>query len=488
MVDKFLKKTGIIATIITIGLFSFWLSFSQICLGGYLGGPKNGIDIGENSRAINRINLQVGTGSVFVMRFGTTTVTGSGSTGFMNGTDTAYPREVWTPADSTLNFLDMTLQRNGVAIPAFIDSAGLSTAINDETGTNTVVFSSGSTQTNTTFTGNSNFPFGIWNSTGRIGAGTSTPSALLHIQGAQTTYSGLNDIISVFKGTTNTNSFLAVDAPSGYSAGFRFFINSVSKGSIGVEPTDSRMSFYVNDGSYHEGISIKSNGNVGFGTSTPSAQFHTTGTVRFASLGAGTVQSDASGNLSVSSDERLKDIQGAFSQGLAGIIGISPIQFHYNKLSGLDMENVYTGFSAQNVLKSIPEAISIDSNGYLGINDRTILAVVVNAIKELHVEIDTLKQMNNILLIKYETSLVSSLDKCAKTKLVTIKETPVLAGEETHEYIESKETESQEVKLVYSLKEGFRFDKDKGIFMRQETDAEANARRNKTMAGLINLN
>lgn len=124
-------------------------------------------------------------------------------------------------------------------------------------------------------------------------------------------------------------------------------------------------------------------GNVGIGTTAPSAQLHTTGTVRFANFGAGSVSTDANGNLSVSSDERLKNVSGAFTRGLSALLQIDPISYHWKKSSGLDTENLYTGFSAQNVQASIPEAVGVDSRGYLTLSDRPILATAVNAIKEL---------------------------------------------------------------------------------------------------------
>jgi hypothetical protein len=125
-------------------------------------------------------------------------------------------------------------------------------------------------------------------------------------------------------------------------------------------------------------------GNVGIGTSTPTAQFHTTGTVRFSNFGSGTVMSDASGNITASSDERLKDIQGSFTRGLSDIIAIDPINYHWKASTGYDTVHSYTGFSAQDVQAAIPEAVDTDNHGYLTLSDRPILAASVNAIKELN--------------------------------------------------------------------------------------------------------
>ena len=132
-------------------------------------------------------------------------------------------------------------------------------------------------------------------------------------------------------------------------------------------------------------------GSVGIGTTTPTAQFSTTGTVRFSNFGAGTLTTDASGNLSVPSDERLKNIQGSYTRGLADIEKLNPILYHWNGISGLDQSTLYAGFSAQNVLSAIPEAVGSSNNGYLTLQDRPVIATAVNAIKEIASITDTFK-------------------------------------------------------------------------------------------------
>ena len=47
------------------------------------------------------------------------------------------------------------------------------------------------------------------------------------------------------------------------------------------------------------------------------------------------------------------------------------------------MSNEYIGFSAQNIQVSIPEAISTSPNGYLSLQDRPIIATIINAIKDI---------------------------------------------------------------------------------------------------------
>jgi len=114
-------------------------------------------------------------------------------------------------------------------------------------------------------------------------------------------------------------------------------------------------------------------------------------TQTWSSYGAGTITADASGNLTSVSDIRLKDILGDFTAGVAELLNIQPILHKWNKQSGLDQDNIYAGFSAQNVMKYIPQAVGKQNDGYYTLNDRPILAACVNAIKELQAEIDKLK-------------------------------------------------------------------------------------------------
>ena len=63
----------------------------------------------------------------------------------------------------------------------------------------------------------------------------------------------------------------------------------------------------------------------------------------------------------------VKNITANFNRGLEAILGLQPISYKWNQTSGLDMENTYTVFSAQNVQANIPEA---DDRGFLIINEK----------------------------------------------------------------------------------------------------------------------
>lgn len=115
-----------------------------------------------------------------------------------------------------------------------------------------------------------------------------------------------------------------------------------------------------------------------------------TGNVQMSNYGAGAATFDASGNITSASDLRLKHYEGRFTRGLAEIRGVNPITFRWRAETGFDTGQTYSGFSAQNVAAQIPEAAGMNMDGTLTIQDRALLAAVVNAIKELDAKVQEL--------------------------------------------------------------------------------------------------
>jgi len=113
--------------------------------------------------------------------------------------------------------------------------------------------------------------------------------------------------------------------------------------------------------------------------------------VQMPQYGAGTATFGSTGIITSTSDERLKDIQGSFTRGLKDLEGIRPIFYKWNDKSGMNDDTIYAGFSAQNIQKNIPEAVGQNPEGYLSLQDRPILATLVNAVKEQQKQIDDLK-------------------------------------------------------------------------------------------------
>lgn len=117
---------------------------------------------------------------------------------------------------------------------------------------------------------------------------------------------------------------------------------------------------------------------------TTTAAISSAGAWRWYNYGAGSITSDGSGNLTAVSDERVKTNIRPFVRGLRDVLKLKPILHGYTVESGLDQtKDDYAGFSAQNVQSVMPEAVGQMADGMLTLNDRAILAAVVNAIHEL---------------------------------------------------------------------------------------------------------
>ncbi len=117
--------------------------------------------------------------------------------------------------------------------------------------------------------------------TGRVGIGTASPNAGLHI-----------------KGSTHPGSFLYLQSDDEQDSGFRIYEGDTVRWHLFNESVAGGLS--IRNNKYRSAIFVKqANAYAGIGTTTPEAQLHTTGSVRFA--GAGTpgtgkvLTSDANG-------------------------------------------------------------------------------------------------------------------------------------------------------------------------------------------------
>lgn len=164
----------------------------------------------------------------------------------------------------------------------------------------------------------------------------------------------------------------------------------------GLDGSASKSYVSLNSGGttyiYNNGSSLILGTNGMDGITLSSAQ-----AVRFNAYGAGTLSTDSNGNISASSDARLKTNLRMFARGLADLVKISPKTFNWTEASGLDTQHDYSGFIAQDVQAAIPEAVyeGKDDAKTLSINDRAVIAALVNAVKELKAEVDALKAARN---------------------------------------------------------------------------------------------
>lgn len=295
-------------------------------------------------------------------------------------------------------------------------AVGDNTLSSNTTGYNNVALGQGSLKENRT--GSLNVAVGVATLFNNINGGSnvaiglsslrnSTSSSASVAIGVQSLYSldagygnssiGINSMLNVTKGDYNV--VIGADAGkfiSGGSVKLTFMSTSVLLGSLTKALTDGGSNEIVigynatGNGSNSVTLGntsitktfLRGNIGVGLGTTSPTATLHASGTIRFSSFGAGTLTTDANGNLSVSSDERLKENITPYNRSILDLLKINPISYKWNETSGLDTNNFYTGFSAQNIQNAIPEAVSTSPNGYLSLQDRPIIATIVNALKD----------------------------------------------------------------------------------------------------------
>ncbi len=187
---------------------------------------------------------------------------------------------------------------------------------------------------------------------------------------------------------TGTGQNLVLGSPSSASYCYMGMQNNAGQfGYIGEASTLSMGSA--------QGFAIRSDtGSVSIGSVTTAgvliycsavvkATFGSGGALRLHAYGAGTLVTDASGNVTASSDERLKTNIEGWNRGLDAILALKPREFNWSEASGLDQSQKYVGLIAQEVLEAIPEAVGTDPQGMHSLSDRPIMMALVNSVKEL---------------------------------------------------------------------------------------------------------
>ena len=92
------------------------------------------------------------------------------------------------------------------------------------------------------------------------------------------------------------------------------------------------------------------------------------------------------------SDQRLKDNITSIPNALNKVLSISGNTFDWNEKSEREGNDV--GVVAQEILEVLPEAVTIRDNGYLAVRYEKLVPLLIEAIKELKVEINELKGGN----------------------------------------------------------------------------------------------
>lgn len=232
-------------------------------------------------------------------------------------------------------------------------------------------------------------------SSGNIGIGTSTPAAPLHIRGSflarevteiNTSARGVEIIPSTYNG----QHIIRGHANSGGGLNLLGFSTGIGQDTIKIklDPTG-----YISFGTHasteaSERMRIDSNGNVGIGTISPSYRLHVVGssgsTVGYFSDGAQScsIIPAIAGNISCSSDERLKQKIKTFSDAISleNILKLQTVTYEWKSVAN----GRHTGYIAQDVEKIAPEFVTTGKDGHKQVSYTGFIPWITGAIKELH--------------------------------------------------------------------------------------------------------
>jgi ribosomal protein L27 len=220
----------------------------------------------------------------------------------------------------------------------------------------------------------------VFDNGSNVGIGTPSPTAKLQVEGDQTSNpvarikgTGVSDnpVLSIETNNNSRDPHLRLVRPNGTSGA-----SMVIRGGSG---TDWLSIHHLARGADDQ-LVIRSNGNVGIGTNSPSQKFHVIGNIL------------ASGNVTANSDISLKDNIVAIPDALDKVLQIRGVTYNRNDI---DDNPRQAGVIAQEVEKVLPEVVSEDANGIKSVAYGNMIGLLIEAIKEQQERIEKLEERLN---------------------------------------------------------------------------------------------
>ena len=217
----------------------------------------------------------------------------------------------------------------------------------------------------------------ITDSGSNIGIGTTSPASKLHVQvdGVNGYTGGI--LLQAPNMATGSQAVLIMGKNNGTNnqAELRFNYD-------GANSTNNRYEFgFANT---QPAVFMNAAGRMGIGVFNPGGQLEL-------SLDQG--RKPSTSTWTITSDARVKNIDGQYTKGLNEIVQLNPIVYHYKntreKTFSADVlaaQNV--GLTAQEAQQVFPEAVGVDPDGTLNLNMHSIFVAGINAIKELNTKVE----------------------------------------------------------------------------------------------------
>lgn len=213
------------------------------------------------------------------------------------------------------------------------------------------------------------------NNAGDVGIGTTSPQFPLSVESFQIASnftSNFNSVVAQFRSNLGNNLS---------TIGFGN-LGSTNDFNVRIGSNDNDFVLYTSN---TERMRVRTGGNIGINTSTPSALLSVNGNAN----------KPGGGNWGTFSDQRVKKNINDYNKGLTEILAIHPVTFEYNGI-GFDADGkTYVGVIAQEIEKVLPTTVTKteykefkDLRQYDG---SELTYTLINAIKELKAEIESLK-------------------------------------------------------------------------------------------------
>jgi hypothetical protein len=207
---------------------------------------------------------------------------------------------------------------------------------------------------------------------GSVGVGTASPTTRMDVRSTAAATAGVTNVAN-----SDGTRFLSFYSGRSDNNGAAFIWDSnqalrFGNGDIAGATTFTEWARFTNAG------------RLGIGTTAPDSPL----TVN------GNASKPGGGSWNVFSDIRLKNVKGKFNTGLNAVMQLQPLRYEYrsNNAMGITSKGEHIGFSAQDVQKVIPQAVTQNDSGYLLVNNDPIIWTMLNAIKEQQKEIVELKR------------------------------------------------------------------------------------------------
>ena len=207
---------------------------------------------------------------------------------------------------------------------------------------------------------------------GSVGVGTASPTTRMDVRSTAAATAGVTNVAN-----SDGTRFLSFYSGRSDNNGAAFIWDSnqalrFGNGDIAGATTFTEWARFTNAG------------RLGIGTTAPDSPL----TVN------GNASKPGGGSWNVFSDIRLKNVKGKFNTGLNAVMQLQPLRYEYrsNNAMGITSKGEHIGFSAQDVQKVIPQAVTQNDSGYLLVNNDPIIWTMLNAIKEQQKEIVDLKR------------------------------------------------------------------------------------------------